>query len=54
MFGAYVYRKISENPHPLPGIDTAIEESTTGRVSLCTFSIQQTMCAYAKFLLLEK
>ena len=36
-------------PHPLPGIDTAIGELTTERVSLCTFSIQQTMCAYAKF-----
>ena len=28
---------------------TAIGEPSTGRVSLCTFSIQQTMCAYAKF-----
>ena len=34
---------------PPPPIDDAIGEPTTGRVSLCNFSIQQTMCAYAKF-----
>ena len=40
--------------YPFPGIDSAIDEPMTGRVSLCTFSIQQKMCAYAKFSHLRK
>ena len=47
--------KISEYPPPPPPDSHCLGTSTTtGRVSLCTISIQQTMCAYAKFSHLRK
>ena len=47
-----VYENIGVPPPPTPRIDTAIGEHTTGRVPLCTFSIQQ--CVHMpSFLILE-